>query len=78
LFERLKKVKCPTVWAWPPPWQLLVGCGTLFGGCGGAPRLPSTAYSPDHNDVGDGEEDDLPEGAPEVVDTGGLSATRWR
>jgi hypothetical protein len=35
------------------------------------------AYSPDHKDVGDGEEDDLPEGAPEVVGTGGLSATSY-
>ena len=72
--ERVKKVKCPTV-----------RLGRLGSSSSGAapcsvvavarPGSPSTAYSPDHKDVGDGEEDDLPEGAPEVVNTGGLSAT---
>jgi hypothetical protein len=36
------------------------------------PGSPSTAYSSDHKDVGDREEDNLPEGVAELVNTGGL------
>ncbi len=67
-------VNCPTVWLGHPGSSSL-GAAPCSVVAVARPGSPSTAYSPDHKDVGDKEEDDLPEGAPELVHTGGLSAT---
>jgi hypothetical protein len=60
-----------------PPWHSSLGAAPCSVVAVARPGSPSTAYSPDHKDVGDREEDDLPEGAPELVNTGGLSATSY-